>query len=175
MEPGKKKKLKIGCLTVAVLAVLGFCWFYGPLLLALYNKGFLDSLVRHDDTTKYIGTSTDNLKFLRTALMGYQESEGQFPQASGWMEAIQNRLGTDKLKKGEGMKKLVAPEFLGQDGKYGYALNDAVAGKYDGDLKDRNTLMIFESTTTERNAHGDPAKLRKAGGIAITLDGQIVK
>src|SRR5262249_22548821 len=103
------------------------------------------------------------------------DSEGQFPVSSGWMDAIQNRLGTDVLKKGEGIKKMISPEYVGQDGKFGYAFNDTLSGKYLGDVKDKTIPLIFESTSTEKNAHGYPAKIRKPGGLAISVEGKILK
>jgi hypothetical protein len=173
METGRKKKVKIGCLVAALVVFGGGYWFYGPILRHFLPTAW-DSLFPASKQT-YHGDSTANLQAMRTALLGYEESEGQFPAAAGWMDAIGNRLNTDNLKKGEGLKKLVTPEFVGQEGKYGYAFNDALSGKYHGDIKDQKTPMIFESSSTEKNAHGDPSKLRKPGGVAITVDGQIVK
>ncbi len=172
MKPGAKKWLKRGIPAVLLVAVAVALWIYGPFAWALYKKGFFD---RPSAAHDYEGTSSDNLRYIRTALLGYEDSEGQFPVAGGWMDAIQNRLHTDDLKKGEASKKLIYPGYLGEEGKYGYAFNDALAGKYHGDIKDPQTPMVFESTTTERNAHGDPAKLRRPGGLAITMSGEIVK
>jgi hypothetical protein len=145
---------------------------YGPLVYGLWKHGFFE---KPADAHQYEGTSIDNLKYIRTALLGYEDSEGQFPQPAGWMDAIKNRLNTDDLQKGEASKKLVYPGYAGQPGKYGYALNDALGGKYHGYVKDPKTPMVFESTATERNAHGDPAKTRRPGGLAISIDGQILK
>jgi hypothetical protein len=172
MDPAKKKLIKRGLLTVILLGMAFAFWFYGPLVLALWREGFFD---KKTEAHNYEGTTIDNLKYLRTALLGYEESEGQFPAAAGWMEAVQNRLNTDDLKKGEALKKLVSPELVGQEGKYGYAINDAVSGKYHGDIKDPKTPLIFESTDTAKNAHGDPAKLRKPGGLAISVSGEILR
>jgi hypothetical protein len=175
MEAGAKKKLKRGCLALFIVALGLGIWFYGPLVRGLYNAGFLDRFLKSEDKRKYEGTSMDNLRYMQTALLGYHDSEGQFPVAAGWMDAIHNRLNTDDLKKGEEAKKLVYPGYVGQDGKYGYAFNDALSGKYKGDIKDPKTPLVFESTDTEKNAHGDPAKLRRPGGLAISVDGQILK
>jgi len=59
-------------------------------------------------------------------------------------------------------------------------MNDAASGKYKGDLKDPKTILIFDSSDTSRNAHGDPKKLlptppRPGGNLGITVDGSIVK
>lgn len=175
MEAGTKKKVKRGCLAVFVLALAFGIWFYGPLVKLAYHLWQRGDFAPPSAQHEYEGTNTDNLKFLRTALLSYEESEGQFPSAGGWMDAIQNRLNTDDLKKGEAVKKFVAPAYVGQPGRFGYAFNDALSGKYMGDIKDQKTPMLFESTATERNAHGDPAKLRKPGGLAIGLDGTVLK
>ncbi len=153
-----------------MVAIAFSVWFYGPLAYGLWKRGFFDRPAAAHD---YKGSSTENLKFIRTALLGYEESEGQFPLGPGWMDAIQNRLGSDDLKKGEAVKKLVAPEDEGKPEAYGYAFNDALSGKFYGDIKDPKTPMVFESGATGRNAHGDPAKLRKPGGLVITVGGDI--
>lgn len=171
MKPGVKKWLKRGPLILILLGLAFAGWFYGPLAYGLWQKGFFG---KTSDAHRYEGTSIDNLKFIRTALLGYEDSEGQFPAAGGWMDAIQNRLGTDDLKAGEAAKKLVRPDFYGQQGKYGYAFNQALAGKYRGDIKDQRTPMVFESASSERNAHGDPVRLRKPGGLAVTVGGDIL-
>jgi hypothetical protein len=140
--------------------------------LGLWRAGFFES---KPPPHAYAGDSKDNLRMMRTALLGYEESEGLFPEAGGWMDAIQNRLKTDDLKKGEGAKKLIRPDLLDQSGKFGYAINDKVGGQYHGDIKDPKTPLIFESTPTDRNAHGDPATIGKAGGLVITVDGTILE
>lgn len=171
MAKTRRKKVAIGCLAVFLL-VAGFgYWFYGPLL-----RHFLPTILGEitDRKKEYIGTSSDNLKIMRNALLSYEESEGQFPDAKSWMTAIEKRIVTDELKRGEAEKKLVTPENVGQPDKFGYALNDAVSGKYHEDIKDPKTPLVFESVSDEKNAHGDPAKTRKPGGLAIAVDGTIL-
>ena len=175
MDAAKKKKVKRGC-AVAFILVLGFLLvWYGPLALGLYRQGFFDDMLHPQEQKRYEGTSIDNLKAMHTALLGFEDSEGQFPEGAKWMDAISNRLQTNDLKPGEGLRKLVHPRNAGQPAKYGYAYNDAVAGKYHGDIKDPKTIVVFESEGTEKNLHGDPAKLRKPGGLAITLSGEILR
>ena len=171
MERDSKKWLKRGLLALVLVAIATAAISYGPLLYGLWKHGVFD---RPSAAHSYVGTSTDNLKYMRTALLSYEDSEGQFPISAGWMDAIMNRLNTDDLKKGESLKKLVYPGNEGQAGKYGYAFNDALSGKYHGDIKDPKTPMVFESTSTEKNAHGDPVKLRTPGGLAITVGGDIL-
>jgi hypothetical protein len=172
MEGSTKKRVKRGCLGVFVLGIAFAAWFYGPLVVGLWRAGFFE---RKPSPHAYEGDSRKNLELIRTALLGYEESEGIFPEGAGWMDAIQNRLKTDDLKKGEGQKKLVRPDLLEEPDSYGYAFNDVVGGQYHGDIKDPKTPLVFESTATERNAHGDPKKIAKPGGLVITVGGQIVK
>jgi hypothetical protein len=69
------------------------------------------------------------------------------------------------------MKKLIRPGL--SEGQFGYAFNDAASGKYKDDLKEpAKTALVFESMETQKNAHGDPARLRK--GIAISVDGTVL-
>lgn len=170
LEPKKSKKgLKIGCgIGIAVLIFLA--WYVGPILLALFRAGYMSTEPKH----AYSATSEQNLKAIYQAMMLYHESEGQFPEASGWMDAIDNRLKSNDLEKGEEKKKLIRPDLLGQNGKFGYAMNPAASAKYKDDIKDgAKTPLIFESKETVRNANGDPEKSRD--GLAISVDGTILK
>jgi hypothetical protein len=59
-------------------------------------------------------------------------------------------------------------------------MNDLASGKYKGDIKDKKTPLLFDSSDTSRNAHGDPAKLlpkppRPGGNVGIAVDGTILK
>lgn len=165
-------KWTIGCFTLTgvVLLLLGMTVFRD--FLNLWRAGFLDK----PDPVAYRGASLDNLRAQRTALMLYHDSEGQLPLAAGWMDAIGNRLQTRDLKPGEGAKKLIAPDFAGQPGKYGYAMNGACSGKYKDDVASPETTpLVFESTSADRNAHGDPKTLGKPQGQAISLGGQALK
>src|SRR5436309_1729398 len=106
---GRGRKWAIGCLTpiviIGALAVIlpdqrnailniGGAWWSQQSVSA-----------KHD----YSGTSIDNLRRMQTALLLYNDSEGQFPDSSGWMDAIGNRLETADLNKGEAKKKLIRP------------------------------------------------------------------
>lgn len=171
---GARRKWWRGCLIAFGLVTLIAAILWGPLVYSLWRRGVFGQLFSGQDKHAYEGTTRKNLQAMRTALLGYQESEGQFPVAAGWMSAIENRLSTDVLKKGEGEKKMIRPELVGEAGKYGYAFNDAASGKYIGDIKDQKIPLVFESTSTEKNAHGDPEKLRLPGGHAIAVDGTLL-
>ncbi len=168
--PKKNRRgCKIGCGIVGAL-FLGVILFFGKPACDLLKHFDIIPPPKHE----YSATSEENLKALYQAMSMYHDSEGQYPEANGWMDAISNRLKTNDLQKGEEMKKLVRPDLLEQDGKYGYAMNDAASAKYKDDIKDpAKTPLLFESKTTEKNAHGDPKESRI--GMAITVDGTILK
>lgn len=172
------RKLRKGCAGcgVVLLILIGVgVWLYGGTLRDLARQGILQDLFRAPDQRAWVATSEQNLKALHVALMLYHDSEGQFPEGSGWMDAIENRLRTGDLSREEAEKKLIRPDLAGQPGKFGYALNAASAAKFKDDVGDGKTPLLFESTPTERNASGDPAKIRKAGGLAIAVDGSILR
>lgn len=161
-----------GCLFVVLafiaLGIVVGIWI-GPLVGPALRQ------MQHDPERQYHGNSIDNLRAMYSAMSLYHDSEGQFPNSDGWMDAIQNRIYEADLKKGEAEKKLVRPALSGQKDQYGYAMNDEASGKYKDDIKDKKTPLIFESTTTVRNAHGDPKNLRRPHGLAISVDGTILE
>lgn len=166
------KPLKIGC---AILGA-GFLFvvlFYGGAVcdfLKVYGFESLQKPKKH----AYSADSEKNLKALYTAMSLYHESEGQYPDATGWMDGLKGYLQSNDLQKGEGQKKLIRPDLIGQDGKFGYAMNDVASAKYKDDIKTpKETPLIYESKDTERNAHGDPAAQRD--GLAISMTGEILK
>jgi hypothetical protein len=130
-----------------------------------------DVLVKPPKRTYDASDSDANLKALGTAMRLYHESEGAYPQAAGWMDAIEPRLILNDLPKKEADKKLHRPDA--PEGAYGYAMNDAASGKYRGDLP-KGTILLFESTPTGMNAHGDPTRDGKPGGRAVTIEGDAV-
>jgi len=117
---------------------------------------------------KYAAPGTERLMAIHTALSLYHDPEGQFPAANGWMDAIENRLATNDLKKGEAEKKLHRPDL--PDGQYGYSINAEAAGKYKDDLKP-GAALVFESKATTRNASGNPKT--DASGASIGIDGKV--
>ena len=144
----------------------------GPLkdLRNLYQHGLLQSDSGED--RRYTASREANLKSMYTALNLYQDSEGKYPEASGWMDAIQQHLRTSDMPAAEAEKKLVRPNLdHPTPGQYGYAINDAIAGKFKGDIKDLNTPMVFESADLSKNAHGSPEG--QHGSLAITMSGKI--
>ncbi|MBX3119771.1 MAG: hypothetical protein KF784_11945 [Fimbriimonadaceae bacterium] len=144
----------------------------------LWRAGSFDKA----DKVKYRGDLEDSLKKLRAALMLYHDSEGQFPDAAGWMDAIRNRVRTGNMADSEAMKKFMDPSAqTGAEGVYGIAMNDAFSGQYIDDVKDLDkTPLLFVSSDTKWNAHGTPEKLlpkpaREAGNWAIMVDGKILE
>ena len=116
-----------------------------------------------------------NLKALYTGMMLQHDSDGQFPQGTGWMDQIIKRVRNETLKAGAEKEKFIDPAAGGKPGEYGFAMNDAAAGKYKDDIKDKAMPLIFETTETQWNAHGDPAKIGRKNGIGISVDGKIVR
>ena len=177
VEPPKRRRrgCKIALAIFGVVVLVLGVWL-GPLIYDGFKSGLIQSLFAGDPNRKYEGTTTENLKAMRTALMLYHDSEGQFPRADGWMDAISQRLlQTADLADKEGEKKMIRPALLGNPGQFGYSLSDAASGRYKGDIKDPKTPLIFESADTKRNAHGDPAKSKMRGGYAIAVDGTIIR
>jgi hypothetical protein len=167
------KRTAAGCLLFAVIGVM---------LLTLTGKGravidlwpVISSYIFPAGQQKYEASREGNLKAIYTGLMLYHDSEGQFPVATGWMDAIQGRIRATNMSPEEAQKKLVRPDLApAQPGVFGYAMNDAVSGKYKGDIKNPKTVLIFESDQTGRNAHGNPANAK--GRYAVAVDGTVTK
>lgn len=175
----KKKGCKITCGVLAVVAVIALIWA-GPVIRDFYNSGILGSQLSGKQMREYQGTSMDNLKALQTALMLYHDSEGQFPDSAGWMDAIKDRIKAGDMTQEEADKKFVNP-LLGKAGEFGYAMNDACSKKYKDDIKDPSkTPLLFDSLSTGWNAHGSPTSLlpkpaRPGGNLGIAVDGTVLK
>lgn len=167
----KGAKVVIGIAAGLLLGVGGFALSpVGDAALDAYRAGFLTTTKQEE----YHGTNDENLRALRTALMLYHDSEGQFPEGTGWMDAISTRLQTADLKPGEGAQKLRHPQA--KDGEFGYGLNKVVSGQYVDDLPEKGkTVLLFESNLMGKNAVGDVKELgRTGGGKGITVDGTLV-
>lgn len=171
------KKKPVLLIVAAIVGVL-FIVFALPVIrlgVGLVNKGVFEK----KENRTYNGDAKDNLKALYTALMFVHESDGQFPEAGKWMDAVKTRIQTGDMTAEEAQKKLIDPTLGGRPGAYGFAFNDACAGKYKDDIKDKKTILIFQSSDTKWDAHGDPAKLapkppRGPSSLGITLAGEIV-
>jgi hypothetical protein len=166
----------IGCAVVLIVLVMMF----GKTVKDLWSHGFFEAALSSEQTRKYNATSENNLKTLYNAMTQYHESEGQYPDAKKWMDAIKSFGSASDLAKGEADKKFVTPSLEGKPGQFGYAMNDAASKKYKGDIKDPKTVLIFDSSDTSRNAHGDPKALlpspaRPGGNLGIAVDGTLVK
>lgn len=160
----RRRRYLGGCLGVFVLIVAGLAIFAGDTVRDLW--GVISAYLERDAKHSYVGTSRDNLKALYTGIMLYHESEGQFPEAAGWMDAVKPYIKTNDLTDEEAMKKFVRPD----SGGYGYGMNDSASAKYKGDLE-KGTVLIFESSDTKWNAHGTPP----SGVLGIQVDGGLTK
>lgn len=169
---GKGKKVAAGCGLVLLIGG-AIAWFSpaGDAVRDLLKTGILE---KNEANAKFEGDTIAHLNALQVAAGVYHQSEEKFPEAATWMDDLLPRLKTGDLAQGEAEKKLVRPDLLTQPGKYGYAINSALAGKYQGDLKDEKAVLFFESIKTDKNSAGDPAQDAKKGGKAITFKGEIV-
>jgi len=166
---GAKKWILWGIVVVVVLLVGVGAWAF-PTLRAIF-------VLTQSDTTKrgWTPDTEKNLHVLYTAIKMVHDSDGTFPDSSKWMDKTITRVRTEDLKKGAEREKFVDPAAGGKQGEYGFAMNDAASGKYIDDIKDKSAPLIFQSTDTSWNAHGDPAKIGRKGGIGMSVDGKIVK
>ena len=176
-KPRKKRRpWVLGIYGVIAVALFAFILLVGaPIWRILVHLGVFDK----KEMQIYNASNEKNLLALRTALMLYHESEGQFPDASHWMDAIKSRVKVDNMEATEVAKKFVNPLYPATSTVFGYALNDAASNKYKGDLKP-STVLLFDSSDTSWDAHGDPKKLKpataaKGGDEGITVEGKIVK
>ncbi len=175
MKKGRKvlRRMGIGLLGVVVIAVAFlFLTGAGKDVRNLWSNGALPALIFKPADRAYDANTDGNLKAIRTGLMLYHESEGQFPLAAGWMDAIENRIRASDMPGDEAKKKLIRPDLAKSSGQFGYALNDKAGGKYKDDVGAK-TVLVYESKQVGRNAHGDPATDRS--GAAITVDGTILR
>jgi hypothetical protein len=99
-------------------------------------------------------TCPDHLKQLYNAMMLYSDSyDGQLPPADRWMDAIKENVPQDEWLHCTEVKK-----------GFGYAMNSAVGGMRVSAVKNPDrTLILFESTKTERNAHDNGESLPVPG------------
>jgi hypothetical protein len=185
MASGRKLLKRAGCGLSAILLILGGWIMFTEQGRAVFelasDKRIRDAVtdaLTETEKRKYNATTEANLKAIHTALMMYHDSEGQFPLAESWMDAIEGRLVTSDMEGSEAQKKLISPSLAGQPGQFGYALNDRASGKYKDDL-DPKMPLVFDASDTKKNAHGDPRTLapkpaRGGRNMMITVDGTVL-
>ena len=140
------------------------------LLVVAKKEGFFDEAPQQT----YQGTRIGNLQAIRTALDLTYESDGQYPDAKTWMDTLFTRMKTDDMNEVTAKEKLHRPGL--RPGRFGYALNSAVAGKIKKDVGDPSkAIVVYESQSTAWNAHGDPKKEGLTfDGMGLTVDGSVV-
>lgn len=171
------KKKRIILTIIGAAALTAAIVYVGPIIRlasALIKKGVLE---KAPDRT-YSSSVQANLKALYTAMMFVHESDGQFPDASKWMDAVKVRIQTGDMSAAEAQKKLLDPT-VSEPGSFGFAMNDACSQKYVGDVKDPKTVLLFQSQNKAWNAHGDPKKdipspARGGQTLGITISGDVV-
>lgn len=181
-ENGKKPKSKLLWIVLASIAfvlVVGALSPAGNAVRDLLSTGVLDNT---EGKKRYEGDTEDRLKAIFTAASQYHRSEQMFPQATSWMDDLRLRMKTADLQSGDEVKKLIRPdletaeEFKNKTPKVsGFAMNAAIAGKYDEDLKNPTIVLFFESKETAWNQVGDPSKDGVSKGWAINLKGDLVR
>ena len=151
------------------LIFTGLAIWIGPVLVSAKKAGLLDST----EAEKYQPSREANLKAIATALNLVHDSDGVYPPAENWMDTIGNRLQRNGMTNADAQLKLVRPGLDPAKKQFGYAYNKGLAGKYRGDVADKQALLVVESRTLTRNYASD-GRL-EPGLWGITLDGTIVK
>jgi hypothetical protein len=178
---GRSRVLRGVVMTVGLLALIGIGYaeyMVGYTVRLFLAKGIIRTVGDKDRT--YSGDNRANLKALYTAMMLQHDSEDAFPPADKWMDALKSRITTGDMQPSEAMKKFIDPSLAGRPKSFGYAMNDAVAGKYKGDVPDPDkTLLLFMSSDTSWNAHGEPKRLLpeppRDENLGITVSGDLVR
>ncbi len=166
-----------GCLIFGLVVLVGLGWWLGPVIKSAWKVGLFEKV----DKRTYDGNTMQNFKSMHQAMMLYHESEDAFPDGSGWMGEVENRMRAYDMAKEESAKKLVSPEYRDQPGKFGYAMNDQCARKYKDDIPNpQTTPLLFDSSDLTRNAHGLPEKLlpnppRQGQNRGVSVEGQMLK
>lgn len=169
-QTGAVKKWVLGCgVVAAVVLIFGGWWLYPTV------RDILKLVPADRPKQGWTPDTEKNLKALYTGMKLQHDSDGQFPKSSAWMDKVINRVKSETLKTGAEKEKFVDPAAGGKPGEYGFAMNDLASEKYIDDLKDKKMPLIFQSTDASWNAHGDPAKIGRPGGIGMAVDGTIVK
>jgi hypothetical protein len=175
-----KRKIKRGCFWAFVAIVVVLAIWVGPVIRDLWKSGILGNQLSAQKMREYQGNSMENLKALHTALLLYHDSEEAFPDSSGWMDAITNRIKAGDMTQEEADKKFVNPLIPKGKGVFGYAMNDLCSKKYKDDIKDpATTPLLFDSSDTSWNAHGLvdallPKPKRAGGNMGISVTGEII-
>lgn len=158
------KRVVLVVLSVALVVGAAFLIPVARLALVANRQGFFESSKPKD----YLADRERNLDAIRVALNLTYESEGQFPEADKWMDALFTRMKTDDLTESSAKEKFHRPDVPA--GKFGYAFNRAAAGKIKKDLPP-GTVLVYECTQADWNASGDPGADRIPDGRAITVEG----
>jgi hypothetical protein len=173
-----KKRIRLAVWSTVIGMVVALAWYF--LLAPLYHIAHGAGLLERHDMRTYSGTNEDNLRALYTAANNYHETEDTYPDSAKWMDQIKNRIRANDMAEQEAEKKFINPLYPARAGLYGYAFNDALSGKYKGDIKDPKTILIYDSKDTRWNAHGKPSDSMQppgapGGNEGITVDGSIVQ
>lgn len=116
--------------------------------------GFADGYVRDDPNTQGFHEAVYRARGINNALHTYaRDHSGVFPKADHWMDLIKPYLLSERI--------LTTPAL--PEGKYGYAINSAIAGQNINLFDASTTVSVFDSTVTRRNAVSTTATLPNPG------------
>lgn len=172
----KKRWFKWTAGILVVLIVVSWVTGLGEAIVGafkLVSSGKID--IKKAPKRTYTADRNENLQSLQTALMLYLDNEGQFPQASGWMAAIQKDLRPSDMQEGEELKKLKNPAVEGglTEDEFGYRFNIELSGKGREAIKNPKTIIVEESPDDlTYNANGKIQS--KPGTRGINAEGEIV-
>ena len=120
------------------------------------------------------GACAMTMTFTKASIMEYVKQNGKYPEADKWQDQIEplyarvhKKIMSEMDKSDNPLKAMFQLPPPGQpvtcsDGKVKtcFAFNEALSGKTKAEVKDKKTILIFEVTKIEKNAHGkyDPSE-----------------
>ena len=160
---GGKPQNGLAAIVIVLLAcdLFGAYSYYGHVVQILKDTGAIkDTTVAPPQDAPATASSAQNLKDLYAAFSQYAGSnEGVLPPAEKWME---NEDLKGYIQKDEWLHDPAVS--TGHDEKFGYAYNDAVAGKKLKEIPDAaKTPLLYESSNTAKSAHDAVTSLPKPG------------
>lgn len=116
-----------------------------------------------------------SMAFTEESIAAYIKKNGHYPTSATWQDDIRPfyaeiKTKFDKKLESKNDKRLKAFFKIPEPGEAvtcktggvvtGFAFNDEVSGKKPDDIKDKATVVLFETLKPEKNAHGkyDPSE-----------------
>ncbi len=176
----RKDITRYASVTAALLSIVVLVWFernIRAVVTIAKDAGLLQTGVKYEPEKNK--ACPDNLTSLYNALTIYAQDWDALPPAANWLD---NDDLTSKIRQNEWLHCPAVSNR--QDDKYGYAYNDAVAGrKLNGkklkELPDAaKTPLLYDSTNLAKNAYDAVTSLPKPGRHSgrnniLYLDGHV--